>query len=109
MIICLCIEHGDVRRQAIVSPHLHDVGDQLRLLVKIFPGRFTAIVGIVLEGHECQILKAIVSLQVIKKTSEPRILAVRIGPNLDVFGHAFKDWPTQLERRVNAMESGCEL
>ena len=43
------IKHGDIRRQAIVPPNLHDVLDQLWLLIEVLPRRVATVVGIVLE------------------------------------------------------------
>ena len=87
----LCVEHRDSGRQTVVAPHLHDVGDQLRLLIQILPRRLAAVVGIVFERHEGKIRKALVSVQIIEESAEPRIATTRIFPDLDVFRDSLKD------------------
>src|SRR5215472_12516109 len=59
------------RRQAIIAPNLHDVGDQCRLLIQVLPGSFASVIRIMLERHEGKILNPSVRLQVIKESPKP--------------------------------------
>src|SRR4051794_1431752 len=52
MIVGFCIKKRNSRRQAVVSPNLHDVSNQLRFLVQIPPRSLASIVGIMFKGHE---------------------------------------------------------
>ena len=46
------IKQRHSRRQSIIPPDLHNVGDQLRFLIQVLPRRFTPVVRIMLERHE---------------------------------------------------------
>src|SRR5579859_136300 len=107
--VSLGIKQRNARRQSVITPDLHDVGDQFRFLINVLPRGIASIVGIMLERHERKVLKPVVIVKVCKEASKPRRAAMSIGPRLDVFGDALKRRPSQLERRVDTMKSGCEL
>ena len=65
------IEQRNACRQSVVAPDLHNVGNQFRLLIQVFPRRFAPIVGIVFERHEGEILQPIMRFEVLEKSSEP--------------------------------------
>ena len=54
-------QQGHIRRDAVISPHLKDIGDQSGFLVKAAPLNLAGFERIVLERKECQVLKTIVS------------------------------------------------
>jgi len=58
----------------------------------------------VLEREKRQILHAPVFLQIIDEAPQPRGPALRIRPHFDVFIHAFKHWPAELQFGINAMQ-----
>src|SRR2546428_10150154 len=91
VIVGFGIEQGNPGRQPVVTPDLHDVCDQLRFLIKVLPWCLASVVGIVLEGHEGEILKTFMSSQIVEEAPEPGSPASRIGPDLDVLGDSFKD------------------
>src|SRR5260370_16690108 len=47
-------QHRNIRRQAIVTPNLHDVANQLRFVVKTAPRNAAWIVGAMLKRKETQ-------------------------------------------------------
>src|SRR6266480_4295093 len=65
------IKHGDIRRQAIVPPNLHDVLNQLWFLIEVFPRCFATVIGIVLEWHEREICQPTMCLQIIEEPAKP--------------------------------------
>ena len=96
-------EHGDTRRQPIVSPYLQDVTDQSWLIVQVAPLHLAGLERIMLEGNECHVSQAAVSLQVLKKASQPRGSALRIRPYLDILVYALENGSAQFQCWVNAV------
>src|SRR5260370_7839405 len=109
VVVSFGVKQRDSERQAVIPPHFHNVSKQLRLLVKILPGRFASVVGIMFKGHECKVLKPVMRLQIIEEAAEPGCSTLRVRPTLNVFLAPFKDWPSQLEIRVDTMKGRGEL
>src|ERR1051326_8533275 len=99
------VEQRNSRGQAVIAPDLHNVGNELGLLIKVLPRRFATIVGIMFEGHEGQILHASMSFQVSEEATEPGRPPLCIGPHLDVLSHAFENRSAELEIWIDAMRS----
>src|SRR5437588_8250680 len=71
MRVSLGIKRGDIRRQAIVPPNLHDVLNQLWFLIEILPGRFATVEGGVRERHQREVCQSAMRLQVIEEPAKP--------------------------------------
>src|SRR5438477_2650650 len=94
----------DGRRHAVVTPDLHDVADALRFFVKRTPRDLARLKWIMLERHERQVGQAIVSFQIIDKSSQPRSTSLRIRPDLDVFVHSLKHRTAEPDLRINFVQ-----
>src|ERR1700677_3947516 len=81
----------DVLGYPVVSPDLQDMFRQLRFFVERLPGDSARLVGIVFERDECQILQVTVRFQVGDEASHPRLSALVVGPDGDVFVDAFEN------------------
>ena len=81
-------EQRHVRRNSVLMPNFHDVAHQLGLVIEHAPRRFARIVRVMLERKERKIVHAPVLLQVIDKARGPRNVALRVGPDFDVFVHS---------------------
>src|SRR5215831_2511665 len=90
MIVRFGVEEGNLGRQTIVSPNLHDVHDQLRFLVESSPRGFATIVRIMFKRHESQVPYAAVLFQVIKEPAEPGGPPSSVWPCLDIFCDSFE-------------------
>src|SRR6516225_3411825 len=85
---------------AILTPHLQDVLHDSRFQVKRVPVvRWSEAIDeerIVFEGHEREILKMSMGLQVIDESAQPGSPALVVRPKGDVFIDAFENRATQL-------------
>src|SRR5207302_3517173 len=64
-------EHGDTGGQAVVTPNLKNMPDQIRFFVKFAPLQLAGLKRIVLERYERQIREAVMQLQVIEEPAHP--------------------------------------
>src|SRR5438477_3150639 len=100
MSIRLGIEERNTGREPVVTPDLHNVGDQPRLLIQVFPRRFASVIRIVLKRHERKILQAIVGFEIVKESSKPRRAASHISPCFYIFCDSLKRRSSQPETGV---------
>jgi hypothetical protein len=49
MVVGFGIEKRDSGGKTVIAPYLHDMGDQLRLIIESLPGSITPVVGIVFK------------------------------------------------------------
>src|SRR3954463_7469838 len=109
MSIRLGIEERNTGREPVVTPDLHNVGNQPRLLIQVFPRRFASVIRIVLKRHERKVLQAVVGFEVVKESSKPRRAASRISPCFYVFRDSLKRWSSQPEAGVYSVNRAGKL
>ena len=97
-------EHRHVFRQAVVAEDLHDVRDELRLVVEVVPRDLARVVRVMLERQEGELREPSSVLEVAEKAPEPRRFALGVGPRADVLVLARERGAPELQRRVDAVE-----
>ena len=98
------ISMGMLVGDAVVVPGAHDVGDQLRLLIKPIPGVEAGIVGVMLEREEGEVAHAVMRLEVFQKPAKPGGVAVLVGPEQDVGVLSLEGRAAQLQVRIDTMQ-----
>src|SRR5437899_390790 len=88
-------KHGNTGWQAVISPHLKNIGDQTCFVVEVAPMHLAGSEGIMFERHKRKIGYAVMGFQIIKKTAHPGSSAASVRPNFYVFVYAFEDWASQ--------------
>src|SRR3954453_15274201 len=109
MSIRLGIEERNTGREPVVTPDLHNVGNQPRLLIQVFPRRFASVIRVVLKRHERKILQTIVAFEIVKKSAKPRRAASRISPCFYVFCDSLKKRSSQPEAGVYSVNRAGKL
>src|SRR5262249_47552410 len=59
-------EHGNIRWQAVIAPHLKNVTHQGRFVVQAAPTDLARLVRVVFKGKEGEIMNTAVSLQIVE-------------------------------------------
>src|SRR5438105_1405899 len=88
-------KHGNTGWQAVIAPHLKNIGDQTCFVVEVAPMHLAGSEGVMFEGHKRKIGYAVMGFQIIKKTAHPGSSAASVRPNFYVFVYAFEDWASQ--------------